>query len=131
MYTKLTKIMQHNLGYNEEGRAAFKREAPYMLRVLATTLGLKPGEFDVRYNPGGIAGSGSATLHTDSLYVQIEQTSMGKGHEILYRSCNGRKDYVGGVNHFASVSELEDPEAFAAKLRRLAVRAAPTRGPGA
>lgn len=43
---------------------------------------------------------------------------MGPGYEVMFRSRAGRKDYVGGRNHFASVEELIEPARLAERIRR-------------
>lgn len=59
---------------------------------------------EIRSNMGGIAVSGEITLHTDRLYVQISEGYMGK--QIMYRSCEGTKDFTGGTNRFLSLEEF-------------------------
>ena len=105
---KLATIMEQDLGYNEKAKAAFHREAKAVLKKVAKSLGLNPGDYDLRSNKAGIAVSGEVTLHTDKLYVQVSQGVMGRGGEVLFRSCEGRKDYTGGQNRFASAGELLD-----------------------
>ena len=73
----------------------FHSECMELLKFIAYEMGLKTSDYDLRSNKGGIAVCGEITLHTDSLYVQISQSSM-QGLDILYRSCDGRKDYTGG-----------------------------------
>ncbi|WP_210210531.1 hypothetical protein [Methylocystis hirsuta] len=36
---------------------------------------------------------------------------------MLIRSCEGRRDYTGGRNHFAPLSLLDDPETLAEYVR--------------
>ncbi len=69
-------------------------------------LGLADGTYEVRSNKGGIAVGGEVTLHADHLYVQISQSCFGRGKEIMYRYCKGRKDYCGGHNHYFNVNRL-------------------------
>jgi hypothetical protein len=63
------------------------------------------------------AVSGESILHTDWLYVQVSQSSMGPNAGILFRSCEGRRDYVGGINNFASLDLLHDPHMLARRIR--------------
>lgn len=37
----------------------------------------------------------------------------------LIRTCKGRKDYTGGVNHFVSLGMLDDIPALAAAVRAI------------
>lgn len=78
-----------------------------LLRRIAKDLGYQRGEFDVRSNMGGIAVCGEVTLHTDDLYVQMS-TSGTSGLDILYRTCEGRKDYTGGRNHWLAFVDLNN-----------------------
>jgi hypothetical protein len=57
------------------------------------------------------------TLHADRLYVQVSQPAMGFDSGILFRSCEGRRDYVGGVNNFASLDLLHRPDALARRIK--------------
>ena len=75
-------------------KTIFHSESMKLLKCVAYQLGLKPNQYKVSSNLSGVAGCGEITLHTDSLYVQISQRS-AQGLDILYRSCNGRKDYGG------------------------------------
>lgn len=111
--TKLANIMTQDLGYNEEGKAAFHKEAKAVLKKVAKALGLTPADYDLRSNKAGIAVSGEVTLHTDKLYVQVSQSMMGNGKEVLYRTCEGRKDYTGGQNNFAAAGALLDDNVIA------------------
>ena len=91
---RLIEIFDRSLSYCEpELKKAFHREGKKVLRKLAALMGLKKGQFDVRSNMAGIACSGEVILHTERLYVQIDQTIMGPQSVILMRTCNGRKDY--------------------------------------
>jgi hypothetical protein len=68
-----------------------------VLREAVKEMGLKSGEYDLRFNRGGSAVHGDATLHTDNLYIQLStDTQLG----VLVRSCQGRKDYSGGPNQW-------------------------------
>ena len=115
------KTMTFDFGKTVANDAAAKRlfhsRARSQLRRLATALGLRPGSYDLRSNPASIAVSGEITLHTDRLYVQASQSAMGNGNGILFRTCKGRKDYVGGPNNFASLDLLNRPEELARRIR--------------
>jgi hypothetical protein len=78
---------------------------------------LTPCAFDLRSNAGGVAVYGEVTLHADRLYVQVSQPATGSDTGILFRSCEGRRDYVGGVNNFASLDLLHQPAALARRIR--------------
>lgn len=94
-------------------------QARAKLRALADRLGLERGTYDIRSNYGGIAVSGEATLHGEFIYVQVSQPSFSDAsHGVLFRRCNGRKDYVGGMNHYANLGWLNEPEILAAFIER-------------
>jgi hypothetical protein len=57
------------------------------------------------------------TLHADHLYVQACQPATGHDSGILFRACQGRKDYTGGRNNFASLDLLNDPGQLARTIR--------------
>jgi len=82
-----------NAGYNEEVKARFRSEAMKYLRALAKRLNLPKETYSVRYNAGGIAVSGEATLHHDKFYLQVS-------HDCFWRTCNGQRDYSGGRNRW-------------------------------
>ena len=114
---RLLHVMSQPIGHDADRKKAFRREAMRLLRRLAEALALEPGAYEVRFNKGGIAVSGEATLHGDELYVQISQSCM-RGAEVLYRRCDGREDYCGHQNHFAPAGALCDPCQFAAQIHR-------------
>lgn len=97
--------------YSDEGHAkkrALHRDGQAFLRRLALDLGLGTDERDIRSNLGGIAVSGEVTLHADRLYVQLSESCVGEGGvSVLYRSCQGRKDYSGGRNHSTTAQALQ------------------------
>ena len=78
--------------YNEANKATYRRCALYWLRLVAAKLALPKGTYDIRFNPGGIACGGDATLHHDSFYLTLNE--MGG----YFRRCKGRKDYTGERN---------------------------------
>jgi len=39
---------------------------------------------------------------------------------VLIRTCHGRRDYVGGLNHFVSLTMLDDIDALSDRVRRIA-----------
>ena len=79
-------------GYAEASKASFKSRALAYLRAIAKDLQLSKGSYSIRFNPGGIAVSGDAILHSDSFYLTIGESGL------MYRTCKGQKDYHGGPN---------------------------------
>jgi hypothetical protein len=53
------------------------------------------------------------------LYLRawLSQPATGSDTGILYRSCRDRRDYVGGVNNFASLDLLHRPAELARRIR--------------
>jgi hypothetical protein len=108
--------------YSEEGHAqkqAFHADGKKFLAALAKALGYVPGDYDLRSNIAGMAVSGEVTLHSDHLYVQLSESCMHPGVQVLYRACSGRKDYTGKTNHFAKMADLRSTEAQALVLRTM------------
>lgn len=106
------------VAYDPDAKRQFHTQARRRLLELAAALGFVPCPYDLRSNLGGIAVSGEATLHADRLYVQVSQPATGHDTGILFRSCEGRRDYTGGRNNFASLDLLHRPAELAALIRR-------------
>ena len=112
-----------NCSYEPEPKRRFHAMARARLRDLATELRLKTGAFDLRSNAGGVAVSGEITLHGKHVYVQVCQPATRADTGILIRTCNGRRDYSGGRNHFAPLALLDDIPALADRVRGVIVEA--------
>ena len=106
-----------SVAYDGEAKSLFHTFARCQLRKLAIALRLPPHAYDLRSNKAGIAVSGEVTLHADHLYVQVSQPFGGFDTGVLFRTCSGRKDYVGGPNHFASLDVLHRPDELARRVR--------------
>lgn len=118
--SRLVKAMAVDIGYHYEAKIEFEAAARQALRKVYHLLKMSPGDGPtIRFNAGGVAVSGEVTLHTDGLYVQVAQSSLGAGHEVMYRFVKSRDDYTGGQNHWASAAELEDSKEFTKKLVRV------------
>jgi hypothetical protein len=106
--------------YDTEVKQRFHAAARVRLRLLAKTLGFQPGSFDLRSNPGEIV------LHHACVYIQVCQPAACHDSGILIRSCEGRRDYTGGRNHFAPLRLLDDTPTLAAQVRAvMATKASP------
>ena len=103
--------------YEPDRKRRFHAVARARLRRLAAELGFPPASFDLRSNQGGIAVSGEITLHHERVYVQVCQPATRADTGILIRTCEGRRDYTGGRNHFAPLSMLDDIPALVARVR--------------
>jgi len=102
--------------YDHIAKREFHRVAAKLLQQLKRELNGIYGDGKVRHNQGGIAVSGEITLHLDCLYVQVSQFAFsGPDNGVMFRSCNGQKDYTGGANNFATFTDLVEP----AKLARI------------
>ncbi len=108
--------------YDEDQKRRFHTTARVRLRQLATALRLRAGSFDLRSNKAGIAISGEVTLHHARVYIQVSQPAFGGDTSggVLIRTCRGRRDYVGGLNHFVSLTMLDDIDALSDRVRRIA-----------
>lgn len=109
---------QKRVSYDPEAKRLFHSNARRRLRELAAALDLPPCAYDLRSNQGGIAVSGEITLHADRLYIQVSQPATRADTGILFRSCDGRRDYHGGRNNFASLDLLHEPAELAGLIRR-------------
>jgi hypothetical protein len=90
--------------YDDELKQEYRKLGRKILKALAGLMGLQKGEFDIRWNPGGIACSGDHVLHTDKIYVALhDNIRLGW---FYWRKCNGRKDYTGGVNQIVNWTTL-------------------------
>ncbi|ABO59885.1 hypothetical protein LA345_39885 (plasmid) [Burkholderia vietnamiensis] len=102
-------------------KSSLHRSGKAFLRSLAAALNLKVGEFDLRSNQGGDAVMGEVTLHADFIYVQIGSAGLSAGGvpRILYRTCNGRRDYCGDQNRYVNLDTLVGQGGQAAFLKTL------------
>lgn len=114
----LQQLKNKSFSYNEDLKDQLHRAGKKALKALAVKLELPTDAFEVRSNKGGIAVSGEVTLHTDKLYVQIFESFTGKGLQVMFRTCTGRKDYTGGTNNYATIDQFES-DAFVNQLKRM------------
>jgi hypothetical protein len=99
-YAKRLAIIRNSLSKGALSfleKRALGQASKSVLRATAKALGLKTGEYDLRFIRGGSSVHGDATLHTENVYVQVS-TDVQSG--VLVRSCQGRKDYQGGANQW-------------------------------
>ena len=105
-------------------KQAFHRAARAYLRELAKLAGLPKGSYQIHSCMGGPAVPGEETLHGEFAYVEIGGSFNGE-QPVLYRSCQGRKDYTGGTNRWWPWYRLTDIRDFADNVRRLGDNAQP------
>jgi hypothetical protein len=84
----------------------FKNLGRCILKYIAQEMGLKEGEYDIRWNPGGVACSGDHTLHTERVYLALHD-NLGMGW-FYYRSCNGLRDFSGGSNQVVRWNSIKN-----------------------
>lgn len=99
-------FLSSNASYDFERKKEYQRLGRKILGYIAHQMGLKDGEFEIRWNPGGIAVSGDHTLHTDKVYLALHD-NLGSGW-FYYRSCNGRRDYSGGRNQIVRWESIKN-----------------------
>ena len=90
--------------HSAQAKEMFHAAGKILLRDLARKLGVDT--FEVRSSLGGPAVPGEVILHTPSLYIQVCPSSAK--NPVLFRTCNGMKDYCGGDNHFGGVEVLDN-----------------------
>ena len=105
------------VAYQKWPKREFHLAARRQLRRLAEALGLAPGSYDIRNNAGGVAVSGEIILHGARVYVQVSQPATGHDTGVLFRTCEGRKDYCGGPNNFVSLDLLHRPDELASRIK--------------
>jgi hypothetical protein len=125
MKEKLSTLWRQPLtGYTDETHAAkvlaHHRGRRALTQLAKHHLMLPTGEYSIRTNMAGPAVSGEVTLHSHTLYLQISQSCIGSGACVMYRRCNGMKDYSGGSNNFCAIDRLDYLSDFAMHLRGLA-----------
>lgn len=106
-----------SVSYDQRNKDRFLRMSRSLAKMVADGLGLEPSQYDIRVNKGGVAVSGEVTLHSDKIYVQFGQ---GILDSFLCRRCDGRRDFVGGQNHYYKWTDLRDFGRFLEFLRRMA-----------
>lgn len=112
----LVTLAYRGVAYDPDAKKLFHAEARRALVALADALGYERSDYDVRSNAGGPAVSGEVTMHSSELYVQISCGGFSHNGEVLFRRCNGRRDYSGERNNYAGIREITSPGAFAARL---------------
>ena len=92
--------------YDEFLKERYWKLGQEILKYIVYLMELKKGEYEIRWNPGGIAVSGDHTLHTDKFYLALHD-NCGLG-SFYYRTCKGMRDFSGGPNQIYSWNELLD-----------------------
>ncbi len=115
--------------YDERLKNIYHKLGRKLLKRIVEIMGLQKGDYDIRWNPGGIAVSGDHTLHTDWFYLALHD-NIGSGW-FYYRTVNGRKDFHGGPNIIVSWQTLleHDLEGLAASIVRDCDHPTPDKAP--
>lgn len=108
-----------------DAKEIFHQDGKTFLHSVAKALGMQTKDYDLRSNKGGIAVSGEITLHSDNLYLQLSHSCMGRGAQVLFRTCDGRTDYCGHVNHLIQMTLLKDLLEQQIWLKKLTLMANP------
>jgi hypothetical protein len=116
----------HNVGEKVHPlKRGFHRLAKRTLKKVAQLLGLADGTYTIRTNYAGPAVMGDTTLHGEDIYIHITDPMWNDGTgAVLYRECNGRKDF-GGVhsrNNFLSIDAVDDPRVIADAMAGILTR---------
>ena len=103
---------------DETDKLAFHRAARAYLKALAKELGLPATSYSIRSNLAGPAVTGEVVLHGEWLYVRIGDAA-ANGLGVLFRRCQGRQDYTGGINQWRRLADLADLPSTARWVRRV------------
>lgn len=101
------EVARQSVEYDHFAKEKFHSLGKRVMKEIAKRLELDPGTYDVRSNKGGIAVSGEVTLHGEDIHVWMQQSCVGPEQTIIiFRRCNGRKDYTGETNNTRDAEEL-------------------------
>lgn len=93
-------------------KEAFHKHGKKFLKELAKAIGADV--YEIRSNKAGPAVTGEVTLHTPHVYVQL---TGGTIQHVMFRSCEGMKDYRGGMNEWASMEEFLGSDRVVKRIR--------------
>ncbi|GEM_PF-5087897 len=112
---RLAREARGEYGRGKTPKSEFRRLGFKILRALAAELGLDENAYDLRFQPGGPAGSGESVLHADTVYVQFCQDT---GYGLMFRGCRSRTDYTGKTNQWWPYARLADWDGFVSAVRK-------------
>lgn len=84
-------------------KAYFLSKLNLFAKRLVKIIGFKPESFEIRIMKGGPACRGEVVIHSDEWYIML---GGDMNHQVMYRRCDGREDYIGKTNIFCSSVEL-------------------------
>lgn len=100
-------------------KQVFHEQGKRLLQQIARDLGYDNEQYDIRSNKGGTAVWGEVVFHADDLYIQLR---IGAGLDLLYRSCSGRRDYVGKNNQWMRYTDFQQYFEVIAQLKKVRSR---------
>lgn len=109
--------------YNEEFKKKYKMVGLKAMKELARLLDLK--EFDINFNPGGIAVSGDLRLmgmwsEERGVYITMNKDFPNRPWgDVLYRTIKHTKDFTGGPNNWLEFKLLQFPEVLRERIMGL------------
>ena len=109
--------------YNEVFKKKYKMVGLKAMKELARLLDLK--EFDINFNPGGIAVSGDLRLmgmwsEGSGVYITMNKDFPNRPWgDVLYRAIKHPKDFTGGSNGYFEFALLQFPGALRERVMRL------------
>jgi hypothetical protein len=122
---KLKELMTSNEDphYNNNFKKRFRSIGEKAMKEL--TLILELNEYDINFNPGGIAVSGDLRLmgmwsEGNGVYISMNKDFPGKPWgDVLYRHIRHMRDFTGGPNNYFKFNLLSDPAALRKTISRL------------
>jgi len=106
--------------YNEHFKQKLKLIGKKAMKELAMLLELK--EWDIHFNPGGIAFSGDLSLmgmweEGNGVYVTMNKDFPGQAYgDFYFRSIKDMKDFTGGTNCWMRFALLRFPDAIRERI---------------
>ena len=101
---------------DKAGKDRWHRLARRVIRVLAEHMGLERHEYDMWTHKGGASVPGATILHAENIYVKLEISGFSRDIGFMYRTCQGREDYIGGSSLYLKWESLLSMEDVATKL---------------
>ncbi len=124
-FLQLAQLMNNDEAgcYNQNFKEKFERIGKKAMREVAESLELK--QYDISFNPGGIAVSGDLRLmgmwsEGNGIYISMNkdfpEASWG---QILYRRIKHMKDFTGGTNNWCKFADMFGLQIFIGTMLRL------------
>lgn len=108
---------------NEELKKKLHADIRKFLRDVVKSLGLEKGNYNIRTNMAGVGVFGESILHTDWFYVIVSDGFFSQSMAVMFRSCEGQKDYSGGANQWTNMLALsasdDNMEYWLTQLRKM------------